>query len=273
VKSEARRARRGPRRGVGSRPASPATVALIDSGWSPRLEDPRVGPGFWITSDAGGSIEWSPGAEDEIGHGTACADLILRVAPAAHVVPIKVFRSELETSPEILLAALELAMRLEVDVVNLSLGTREARATEPLFEACVEAAQRGIVVVAAANPRYPGIPAHFANVVGVGSDPEAADLLEITSQPGPSTDYLAKSTHDDLLRLEGSRGPGAGSSYAAPIISGVIAALRASQARRTSTRSSRVRLAEMVRSPGQTALREFLPWLVRPSGPTRQVSG
>ncbi|HEX2203444.1 MAG TPA: hypothetical protein VHG91_09115, partial [Longimicrobium sp.] len=62
-------------------------VGVVDSGWDRALADPRVRPGVAIVvPEGGGAPELSDDDHDRMGHGTACADLVLRVSPEAEVV-------------------------------------------------------------------------------------------------------------------------------------------------------------------------------------------
>jgi hypothetical protein len=87
---------------------------------------------------------------DRLGHGTACADLILRLAPAASIVPIRVFGGQLETSPAALRAGIEWAAEQAIPLVNLSLGTTLEHERAPLLAACERARRGGMLIVASA---------------------------------------------------------------------------------------------------------------------------
>jgi hypothetical protein len=112
------------------------TVGVIDSGWDRSIDDPRVRTGVGFVG-AGDELAVCRSADDQdrIGHGTAAADIVLQVAPGATVVPLRVFGRELETSPAVIIAALDWAVAHGIGAVNLSLGTARADAVAPLYRA------------------------------------------------------------------------------------------------------------------------------------------
>ena len=117
-----------------------------------------------MTGSKGGPQE----GVDEIGHGTACIDLIMRVAPDATISSIKVFGEELRASPEVILQALDQCKEIGIDVVNLSLGTMERDWEDELYAACRDLSDAGILLVSAnRDPDLLSSPAKFDCVYGV----------------------------------------------------------------------------------------------------------
>jgi hypothetical protein len=104
---------------------------------------------------------------DTLGHGTAVMAAIQEKAPDAEYFAVKLFHDELRASTDELLEALNWCVENRMDLVNLSLGTRNARRVAE-FAAVVE---RGIRIVAAHDvdgaPCYPGC---LPGVTGVGLD-------------------------------------------------------------------------------------------------------
>ncbi len=201
-------------------------VGVIDSGWDRTLADPRVlaGAGF-VGPESDFALARSADDHDRLGHGTACAELVLRMAPAAEIVPVRVFGARLETSPEVLVAALDWAADAGLPLVNLSLGTTLERARAPLRAACERAARAGTILVAAApNHATPAYPAAFPVVIGVDADRfptpwhfryRAGDAIECTAEG-----------HEQRLRwLGGQEEVKSGTSFAAPHVTGIIALL------------------------------------------------
>jgi hypothetical protein len=135
-------------------------IAVIDSGVNPRHPH--------ISSLAGGvSIGREGSVLDTLGHGTAVMAAIQEKAPDAEYFAVKLFHEELRASTDELLQALEWTIENRMDLVNLSLGTRNAgRAGD--FEKIIS---RGIQLVAAHDTGgelcYPGC---LPGVVGVGLD-------------------------------------------------------------------------------------------------------
>jgi hypothetical protein len=135
-------------------------IAVIDSGVNPRHPH--------ITSLEGGvSIGREGSVLDTLGHGTAVMAAIQEKALGNEYFAVKLFHEELRASTDELLQALEWTIENKMDLVNLSLGTRNAKRAGD-FEKIVA---RGIRLVAARETDghlcYPGC---LPGVVGVGLD-------------------------------------------------------------------------------------------------------
>ena len=93
-------------------------IAVIDSGWDRTRDDPRVLPGIGLVDPEDDlAMLRTDDDHDRVGLGTACIDLILRIAPEATVTPVRVFGNDLETSPGTLHAAIVWAVEQEFDIV------------------------------------------------------------------------------------------------------------------------------------------------------------
>src|SRR5437016_6171577 len=103
-------------------------IAIIDSGINP--EHPHVGG---ITSSV-----CIAGADtvDHLGHGTAVAGAIREKSSDAELFAVKVFDRRLSANIATIIRALEWSRAQRVDIINLSLGTRNP-AHQPLFEAAL----------------------------------------------------------------------------------------------------------------------------------------
>lgn len=121
-------------------------IAIIDSGV--HASHPHIGggvDGFGLWPD--GSRD--PDYVDRIGHGTAVAAAIREKAPDADLLAIKVFRHELRTDAATLARAITAAAAGGAHVINLSLGTSDARHAALFAPAVAEAQAAGAIVVAA----------------------------------------------------------------------------------------------------------------------------
>ena len=144
-------------------------VAVIDSGVN--HSHPH------IAGVAGGiAIGLDPEADtnsyvDVLGHGTAVMAAIQEKAPGAEYFAVKLFHDSLRTSADHLLKAIECAIDNRMDVINLSLGTRNpdhAPRFTPLLE---RAAADGILLVSALEADgHACFPGSLPGVVGVGVD-------------------------------------------------------------------------------------------------------
>jgi subtilisin len=202
-------------------------VAVVDSGWDRSLDEPRVlaGVGF-VDPDDDFALARNDDDADVLGHGTACADLILRIAPDARVVPVKVFGKVLETSPGTLHAALMWAIDAGVQVINVSLGTRLEGTLHPLYAACEKARRAGIIVVAAGhNANDWSYPAIFENVIGV-SAAKFSSPFEFRYRPNHAMECQAWGVEQPVLWVGGSRPIKHGTSFAAPNVAGIVALIK-----------------------------------------------
>ena len=202
-------------------------VAVIDSGWDRTLDEPRVlaGVGF-VDPDDDFAMARNDDDADVLGHGTACCDLVLRIAPDARVLPVKVFGNVLETSPGTLHAALTWAIEAGVQVINVSLGTRLEGTLYPLYAACEKARQEGIIVVAAGhNANDWSYPAIFENVIGVSAG-RFASPFEFRYRAEHAMEVEAWGVEQPVLWVGGHRVPRHGTSFAAPNVAGVVALIK-----------------------------------------------
>jgi len=202
-------------------------VAVIDSGWSEKLYDSRIlkGKGFVNPQDEL-TLKISDDIADQNGHGTGCTDLILRVAPDVNVIPLKVFGKEIETSINMLEQAFRFAIDSEADVINVSLGTTLEEALIPIYRLCEEARQKNIVIVAAqSNYHNKSYPAVFENVISVITM-NGMDYFQVLKLDDDVNEYAALGLIEDALNKDGYRSYTGGNSFAAPIVSGMVALLK-----------------------------------------------
>lgn len=215
------------RRELGGATGRGVRVAVIDSGWDRGIADARVLPGVsFVDPDDDLAQGFTADDHDRVGHGTACADLVLRIAPGARVVPVRVFGASLETSPGTLTAAMKWALEQNFHVINVSLGTVLDEALKPLYVLCERARRAGVVVVAAGhNARGWSYPAVFANVIGVAAE-RFDSPFRFRYRPEEAMECVAWGVEQPVLWLGGRRTPRNGTSFAAPNIAGIVALIR-----------------------------------------------
>jgi subtilisin family serine protease len=152
-----------------SRSGRGVRIAVIDSGVNARHPH-IIGLAGGLSVQPGGGIEEGD-CSDVLGHGTAVMAAIQEKAPQAEYFAIKVFHSSLRTSAECLLTAIEWAVEQRMDVVNLSLGTRNPDHAAR-FEAVIAKATANAVLLVAAREvdAQLCLPGSLPGVFGVGLD-------------------------------------------------------------------------------------------------------
>jgi subtilisin family serine protease len=212
--------------GLGRPTGKGLVVAVIDSGWDRACNDPRVLPGIGLGDPNDDlAMQRTDDDHDRVGHGTACIHQILRIAPDAQVIPIRVFGRQLETSPGTLQAGIVYAIERGANVVNLSLGTTLEGTLHPLYAACEKARRQGIIVVAAGhNSRSWSYPAIFENVIGVSAG-RFESPYQYRYLPDEAHECQAWGVEQPVVWLGGEEQVKHGTSFAAPNITGIVCLL------------------------------------------------
>ena len=215
-------------------------VAVIDSGIDtdhPDLTGRIAVAENFVGSQNNGNPSGDP--SDTLGHGTAVAGIIAAtanngigisgVAPKVRLYSLKVvddtgYASALDTSN-----AIGRAIALNVDVINLSVGTY---ANSYFVEnALDQALERGIAVVAAAGnggSPFVSFPASHPGVLSVGAVDSTGDVAAFSNHGG-DLDVVAPGVNVTSTKLTpgaaGGYGTFSGTSYAAAFATGVVALL------------------------------------------------
>lgn len=211
------------------------TVAVIDSGVD------RTHPDLVANLLAGydwGDRDSDP--QDMLGHGTRVTGIIAAaqnngigvsgLAPKAKILPVKVAcngcPADMAFTSDALDQAIRYATDMGVQVINLSLTVDPTQVVE---EAVQYALDRGVAVVAAAGNNYGGavaFPANMAGVIAVAATDETGKLASY-SNLGPEITVAAPGSALVSTLLGGSYGSaGAGTSFAAPVVTAALADLR-----------------------------------------------
>ena len=208
---------------------SGVVVAVVDSGIDAahpaidgrvirRLRVDLDGPAARVVDDTDPS--------DPVGHGTACAGIIARVAPAAELVSIRVLGADNRGKGRAVAAAIEWAIGEGIAVVNLSLSSR----SEAMFGVFHELADRAyfanvLLVCAANNVPGPSYPSLFAAVLSVAAH-DVPDPEVWFYNPSPPVEFGGYGVDVDVPWRDGGRIRATGNSFAAPHLAGQAARLR-----------------------------------------------
>jgi subtilisin len=201
-------------------------VAVVDSGIDtthPDLRDKVRGSVEAVSEE--GHINFYPSTSgDQAGHGTACAGIITRIAPAVELYSVKVLGPNASGSGDMFLAGLDYAIKQGFQVINLSLGTTKRDFFAPIHDLLDRAYHAGCIIVAAANnlpnPSYPSI--FSSSVVSVvkraGDDPfnfgyHYGQVIELVA---PGVEVRTTWPGGGYRKLTGN-------SFACPAIAGIIA--------------------------------------------------
>ncbi len=147
-------------------------VAIIDSGLSVAHSDLDASSGFDFTGDQGSDTSWR---EDVVSHGTHVAGTVSALhdekgirgfAPEAALVALKIFPGGRFSD---LIKSLDKCISEQVDVVNLSLGSRKK--SELLQQKLQQAKESGVACIAAAGNSGNEVqyPAAFSEVLAVAA--------------------------------------------------------------------------------------------------------
>lgn len=206
-------------------------VAVVDSGVD--ATHPSVGRiSEYVAVDRDDStqtgIRFVPGAHTDLyGHGTACAAIIRELAPEVELISVRVLREDLRGSAAAFAYGMEWCIEQGVDIINLSMSTASDRWAETFWE-LVDAANFANVLVVASmnNERKRTIPSELAGVFSVACAP-GTDREQIWCNPAGPAEWGAAGIDVDVAWLSGSTIRTTGNSFAAPVIAGHLARIRA----------------------------------------------
>jgi subtilisin family serine protease len=162
--------------------------------------------------------------QDLYGHGTAVAGIIWNVAPEAGITSFRVLGPNLSgRTAQVWLAANE-AITRGFDIVNCSFACGISGHLSLYKDWTDRALLKGVHVVAASHGDAPEWPAHFASVIAVDCAESTADEGEISYSAGRMVEFSA-AIDGDVAWKDGSHRSMTGSSFAAALMTGIVARL------------------------------------------------
>ena len=166
---------------------------------------------------------------DPVGHGTACAGIILQHAPGTKLINVRVIGANASGTGDQFVAGLKWAITEadpRPDIVNLSLGTTHRKFATALLDLVEQAYFQGTILVAA-GPNLQGIsyPSKFSSLIAV--DNEAFDQpFEFQYRGSQPVEFSASGIYVRAPDTGGSYRLWTGTSFACPHVSAAVARLR-----------------------------------------------
>lgn len=216
---------------VGGNSGAGVVVADLDTGIDSSHPDLDANIlAAWSVAGKADAANPSTDASDRNGHGTATAGVIaaergnggvVGVAPDASIIAIQISKgSRLKLSD--IVDGIELAIDLEVDVMNMSFGGGESPSENAALQAAADA---GIVMVASAGNSSGGsvgFPAANPNVIAVSSA-AIDDSLSSFSSVGPQVELIGSGSNIYTTYKDGTYVHINGTSFSSPQVAGVAA--------------------------------------------------
>jgi hypothetical protein len=218
-------------------PPNPATICLIDTGVTPT-------PDLDITARwayDGGTLDDVHATDETPGHGTLVAHFAAGAVngwggagafPHARISSVRVFPREGGASWREYIAAISRCLKLDADtkVIVISIGGQEIEPGEAEeLEHWIERARNrhdvNVVVAAGNGGARPDFPARFRSAFTVTASAAGGVLCEFSAQ-GTEVDIAAPGCGLRQAGWTGEPWSVDGTSFAAPIVAGALAALR-----------------------------------------------
>ena len=177
-----------------------------------------------------------PTWEDKVsGHGTHVAGIIagsdndfgvVGVAPNCEIIPIKVLDDSGAGNYEAIEKGLRNAINMNVDIINMSLGS-SVTPPESLHNLIRQAVAQGIVIVAAAGNDSHAVnyPARYDEVIAVAALDQGGCLATFTSKDetidivAPGVDIYSTYLRNEYCKMSGT-------SQASPFVAGICALIK-----------------------------------------------
>ena len=201
------------------------TVAIVDSGVEgdhPLLRG-RLVESVAVEMQAGEPEIVRAEPTDLFGHGTACAGIIVGIAPEVDIVSVRVLGADLRAKGAAFAAGLEYVINRPVDVANLSLSSKSDALFPVLHDLADAAYFRRVVLVSAVNnvvgASYPSL---FSSVISVAAHSEP-DPYRFYYNPNPPVEFGAWGLDVPVAWLNGGVSAVTGNSFAAPHITALVA--------------------------------------------------
>ncbi len=196
-------------------------VAVIDSGYTEHDKAVNIGDGINLASQKDlSTANNGPNKDfrDNIGHGNACIGIISKKVPNALIYPVKIFDKELVSNMNTLIEAIKWCIAKQVNIINLSLGIENVSDPTELEKVCIDAKNKGIIIVAAnSNNGTLSIPASFKTCIGVDAGIIKGNY-NYYFEKDATVQIIAKGDRQRVNWINGKKAFIGGTSFAAPHI-------------------------------------------------------
>jgi subtilisin family serine protease len=203
-------------------------VAIVDSGVEgahPAIGG-RLSESVRVELDGDNATVVADEPFDAVGHGTACAGIVLGLAPRTTIVSVRVLGSDNRGKGLAFATGLQWAIERGASIVNLSLSSRSESLYGTLHDLVDRAYFANVLLVCAANnvavASYPSL---FASVVSVAAH-DVRDPDVWFYNPRPPVEFGAYGLDVDVAWKDGGRITATGNSFAAPHIAAYAARIR-----------------------------------------------
>jgi subtilisin family serine protease len=187
---------------------------------------------------------------DAVGHGTACAGIVVGLAPRVTIVSVRVLGADNRGKGIAFARGLEWAIEQGASIINLSLSSRSEAMYATLHDLVDRAYFANTLLVSAANnvavASYPSL---FGGVVSVAAH-DVRDPDVWFYNPRPPVEFGAYGLDVEVAWRDGGRIVATGNSFAAPHIAGYAARIRASHPGATPFETKTILAATATPLPG-----------------------
>ncbi|MDR2360120.1 MAG: S8 family serine peptidase [Oscillospiraceae bacterium] len=199
-------------------------VAVIDSGIMPELLSVGSLKYDMVIEGNGKVRKRKSGEQIHSFHGTIVAGIIKKYAPDTELCSIQIFEDNtMKTIIEALAAALKWCLKMNIPIINLSLGTTDTRDFKKIRKITEKLLRNGQIIVAACNinGEYT-LPAMHTGVIAVRTSAELTDNNYTRTDDVDGTSYTASSNHELTLSGDYIVRTQISSSYATPTITAAV---------------------------------------------------
>ena len=207
------------------------TVAVLDTGilHDHELFNGKLVPGYDFVDEDDDPTEMADGLDQngdgtpdqDAGHGTHVAGVVLLTAPEAKIMPLRIFDDEGEGSYFAAMSAIVFAVDNGADIINLS-GSGPDNVSF-LANAINYAKDRGVVFVAAGGVNSLGYPAMYDSVISVGAADSEDIITDFSDFTAMANTVYAPGTSIFSGYYNGDYAWWTGNSMATPFVAGTAA--------------------------------------------------